>query len=212
MKPALIQFQKEIRHFYLVSFANLVFAALAIAVGVTYIIAAVLDLTGAPVIPGFHIITGIVAMVCFGLGLSWLFSSIRVYEGVEEIKDDLDAAGDDITETRITCLIVRMLAHYRDNRTTITTMIRVCTLGGASFFILGIATSLESISVLSDGMGFSMNYFRVIPAMLFTLGIALTTLFSSWWLSKSANAWDQRIAEIDASECALKTTLGLDEP
>ena len=48
-----------------------------------------------------------------------------------------------ITDERLTCLIVRMLAHYRDNRRTIRTMILVCTLGGGCFFVLGIANSLK---------------------------------------------------------------------
>ena len=211
-EQALSQFRTEIRHFYIVSLFNLVFAGLAIAFGVIYIIATVLGLTEGLATPWFRIITGAVATICFGLGLSWLLSSIRVFEGVEEIKENLDAEGDDITDDRVTCLIVRMLAHYRDNRKTINTMIRVCTLGGVGYFILGIATSLESISVLPDGMGFSLNSYRVIPTMLFTLGIALMTLLSSWWLSKYAKAWDRRLHEIETSECTLKQKLGLDEP
>ena len=75
MKPVLSQFRTEIRHFYIVSLFNLVFAALAIAFGAIYVIGAVTGLTADFAGPWLRIITGAVAMVCFGLGLSWLLST-----------------------------------------------------------------------------------------------------------------------------------------
>jgi hypothetical protein len=77
--------------------------------------------------------------------------------------------------------------------------------------ILGIATCLEAISIPADGSGFTLNYFRIIPGMLFTVGIALVTLLSSRSLSQYAKVWDSRLHEIKESECALKQKLGLDE-
>jgi hypothetical protein len=211
MKPVISQFRTEIRHFYIVSLFNLVFAALAIASGILYFIAAVTGMTADLPGPWLRIITGAIAMVCMGLGLSWLLSSLAVFEGIEEIKDDLDREGNDVSDNRITCLIVRMLAHYRDNRKTIFTMIRVCTAGGVCFFILGIATSLEAISITPGGIGVSLNNFRVIPAMLFSIGIASMTLISSRFLSRYADVWDRRLHEIEESECVMKKTLGLEE-
>ena len=51
---ALSQFRTEIRHFFLVSLLNLVFAAIAIAIGVQYMVTAILGQTLDPVIPGFR--------------------------------------------------------------------------------------------------------------------------------------------------------------
>jgi hypothetical protein len=48
--------------------------------------------------------------------------------------------------------------------------------------------------------------------MFITLGIAFAGLLSSAYFSKFSKTWDRRLHEIDASECALKKTLGLDEP
>jgi hypothetical protein len=211
------QFRTEIRHFFLVSLLNLVFAAIALATGVQYVVIAILGQTmdpvmpGFPVIPGFRIFTGAIALICFGLGIRWILSTVRIYEGIVAIKDDLRRDGDAITDERLTCLIVRMLAHYRDNRRTIRTMILVCTLGGVLFFILGIVHSLKVLSVTATGFAFTLDNLLIIPAMLLTLGISLASLLSSYYFMKFSRTWDRRLHEIEESECTLKTALGLDE-
>jgi hypothetical protein len=210
---ALIQFRTEIRQFYIVCILNIIFAALAMAFGISYIISAILGLTtGLLATPGPRMLIGAIAMICFGLGLSWLLSTIRIFHGVDDLHSNLDGEGSAITDNRITCLIVQMLALYRDNRKTIGKMIRGCTFGGICFFSLGIGTSLEAISIISNGIMFSSKNLVVIPAMLLTLGIAVVSLLSSYYFSKFAKVWDQRLHEIDESECALKKNLGLDEP
>lgn len=210
---ALIQFRTEIRQFYIVCILNLVFAALAMAFGISYVIFAILGLTtGLLATPGPRMLIGAIAMICFGLGLSWLLSTVRIFGGVDDLQSKLKAEGSAIPDNRITCLIVQMLALYRDNRTTIGTMIRGCTFGGICFFGIGIGTGLEAISMLSNGITVTVNNLMVIPAMLLPLGIAGVSLLSSYYFSKFAKVWDRRLHEIDKSECAFKKTLGLDEP
>lgn len=210
MNPALEQFKKESINFYLVSLINIVFAALAIAFGVQYIVNAVI-VPADPATFGFRVLTGAVALICFGLGLSWLLSSLGVFEGLENIRDILCSEGDAISDAQITCLIVRMLAHYRDKRDTIQTMIIVCTLGGVCFFVLGVAHSIKALSISSSGFAFTLDNLLLIPAMLLTLGVALASLLSSYYFSKFAQTWDRRLHEIEESECALKEKLGLDD-
>jgi hypothetical protein len=217
-EQTLSQFRTETRHFFLISVLNLVFSAIAIATGVQYIVAAILGQTldpvlpGFPGVPGFRILTGAIAMVCFGLGIGWILSTVRIFEGIVTIKDNLEKDGDAITDERLTCLIVRMLAHYRDNRRTIRTMILVSTLGGVCFFVLGIGHSLKILTITAGGFVFTLDNLLLIPAMLLTLGIALASLLSSYYFSKFAEVWDRRLSEIDESECTLKEKLGLDEP
>ena len=183
-------FRTEIRHFFLISLLNLVFAAIAIAIGVQYMVTAILGQTidsvipGFPAIPGLRIFTGAIAMICFGLGIRWILSTVRIFEGTVTIKDDLKRYGDAISDEHLTCMIVRMLAHYRDNRKTIRTMILVCTLGGVCFFVLGITNSIKILTVSSGGFAFTLDNFLLIPAMLLTLGISLASLLSSYYFSE----------------------------
>lgn len=207
MNQAHVQLKTEISNFYRISLINLVFAALAIAFGISYMVTAVLGSPFGPQAFLIRLVTGAAAMACFGLGLSWLLSTLRIFEGVETIRDALSASGEQLSEERLTCLIVRMLAYYRDNRDTIRTMIRVSTAGGCVFFILSITSGIRALSLTADGGSATFDSLVLLPGMLLTLGIALVSLMSSYYFSRFAGHWDRRLREIDESECTLKKTL-----
>jgi hypothetical protein len=154
---------------------------------------------------------GAVALICFGLGINWLLPTLRIFEGIKSIRDILCSSGEHLPEDRITCLIVRMLAHYWDNRKTIRTMILVSTIGGCFFIILGIITGLRAVFLTGGGVVVAPDSPVLIPAIFLTLGIAFASLLSSYFFSKFAKVWDQRLREIDESECTLQEKLRLDE-
>ncbi|MDO9325472.1 MAG: hypothetical protein Q7T80_11005 [Methanoregula sp.] len=211
MNPALDQFKKEIRHFSRVSVFNLTFAGIAIAFGVSYIVAAVFGMTLDPMMTRFPMLFGAVAMISFGLGISWLLTTARVFEGVVIIGRKLGSEGDAIMDERLTCLIVRMLADYRHNRDTIRTMILVSIVGGVCFLVLGISASLEFMRIIWTGAEFPLDAYLRIPSMLVIFGLALASLLSSYYFLNFAQTWDRRLSEIEESECTLQKTLGLDE-
>ncbi|HOI14253.1 MAG TPA: hypothetical protein PLG75_10355 [Methanoculleus sp.] len=211
-ESALIRFGSEIRHFYVVTVANIVFAALVMAFGISVLVGEAVSMyetfsTAQYVI--YSPVVLFVALVAVLTGLRWILTSFGVFEGVEAIKDDLDGMGGEVPDEALTRLIVSMLAHYRDNRATIRTMILVCTLGGVCSFLLGIAVGLEHFSVSADGISFTINNYLVIP-MLLTLGVALVSLASSYYFLGFARVWDERLDEIEVSEALLKETLELD--
>jgi hypothetical protein len=211
MNPALSQFRSEIVNFSLVSLINIVFAILGIAFGFAYMIMAVIGHPLYPGNPAFRIFAGIIAMVCFGLGISWLLPTLKIFQGIRSIWDTLGASGDSLPEDRVTCLIVRMLAHYRENRKTIRTMILISTIGGCFFLLLGIITGLRAVSFTGSSGSVTLDSLGILPALLLTLGIALASILSSWYFSNFARVWDGRLCAIEVSECALKEKLGLDE-
>ncbi|MCM2466993.1 hypothetical protein [Methanoculleus oceani] len=211
-ESALVRFRSEIRNFYVIIIANIVFAALVMAFGISVLIGQAVSMyetfsTALYVI--YSPVILFVALVAALTGFYWLLTSVRIFEGIETIKDDLDEKGE-VTDEALTRLIVRMLSHYRDNRATIRTMILVCTLGGVSSFVLGVLGSLEHLSVSTDGIVFTLNNYLVIPFMLLTLGVALISLTSSYYFSRFARVWDERLDEIEESEALLKETLELD--
>jgi hypothetical protein len=212
MNAAYTRFRTEINHFSLVLLINIVFAAIVMAYGVQYIVMAVAGNPAGPALPGIRIVTGAAALACSGLGIAWLLVTVRIFREVGSIRRDLRAGDGSITDDRLTCLIVRMLAHYRDNRKLIRTMILVCTLGGCAFFILGITTGISAVSLHPGGGAFTFDSVPVILSMFLTIGIALVSLLSGYYFGKFARVWDRRILEIDDAECALKESLGLDHP
>ncbi len=208
MTSAHNRFQSEIRHFFRVSLLNLVFAALAIAFGVSYGISAITGQGSDPAGAGLRIVTGAIALAGFGLGIAWLLATVRIFRGIRQIREDSGRDdGGAADNERTTCHIVRMISLYRDNRATINRMILVCTLGGICFFILGITAGLRALTITPAGGSFTANSLLVLPGMLLTLGIALVSLVSSFYFSRFARAWDLRLGKIDASENSLKETL-----
>lgn len=211
MNPALSQFKKEIRHFSLVASANLIIGAVASAAGILYIIAAILGLTAGLVSPELRVIAGAIAMVCFGLGVSVLHVTFGISRGLKAIRDQLEREGPAVTDERLTCLIVQMTAYYRDIRKTLGTIILIGPLSGLCVFVLGIVNGLEAFSLTASGFSVTLDSRVMLLAQAITLAIVVSSLLSSHYFTKFAMAWNHRIAEIEASECALKKTLGLDE-
>jgi len=212
-ESALVRFRSEIRHFYIVTVANIIFAAVVMAFGISVIVGEAVSTYETFSTAQYVIYSPVVlfiALVAALTGFRWLLTSVRVFEGIEMIKGDLDGMGGEVPDEALTRLIVSVLAHYRDNRATIRTMILVCTLGGVCSFFLGVLGSLEFLSVSTDGIVFTLNNYLVIPFMLLTLGVALVSLASSSYFSRFARVWDERLDEIGESEALLKETLELD--
>lgn len=211
MNQALSQFKKEIRHLSLVTTTNLIIGALASAAGILYISAAVLGLTSSPLSPALPVIAGAIAMVSFGLGVSVLRITLDISRGLKAMTGRLEAEGPAVTDDRITCLIVQMTAFYRDRRKTLGTIILIGPLCGLCVFVLGIVLGLEAFAITSSGVSVTLDSRVTLLAQVLTLAIVVASLLSSHYFTKFAMVWNHRIAEIEASECAFKKTLGLDE-
>ncbi len=156
-----------------------VFGALAMAFGVQFMVTSVLGLTPGHSLTPLTIIGGSISMVCFGLGIAWIISSAEIFEGIEGIRTDFSDRSSPVSDEILTSGIIRMIAHYRENRKIIRTMILVGILGGFCFLALGIINSLVFFSFSLTSGQFTLNNYLLIPSALLTLGIALVSLLSA---------------------------------
>jgi hypothetical protein len=209
MPENLPRFKKEINCFFALVLLNLVFGAMAMAFGMQFIVASILGLTGLQGTIILRALTGAFAMVCFGLGFSWVLFSAKILKGITMIRREFRDHQGPVPEETLTCWIVRMTAHYRGNKKTIRNMILVCTLGGFCFLTLGLLNSLEFFSFSLSSGSFSLNSYLLIPATLLTLGVAMVSLLSSYYFMKFSKTWDNREDEISRSESELAEKLGL---
>jgi len=212
-ETALSLFKTEIRHFFLISLLNLVFAAVTMAFGITTIVQQmipVLEAFPSVLSLNFSPIILIVAGVAILVGFRWILASITIFEGVETLNDECAEKGSTITDEDLTGLIVRMLAHYRMNKDTIKTMILVCTLGGCCFFIFGIFNCIDYLTSRWIGAQFTIDAYFLIFSIIFAFGFSITCLYSSNYFSRFSAIWDLRLIEIEQSEGTLKKTMGLD--
>jgi hypothetical protein len=209
-EKTLPRFKSELDSFFLLIILNLVFGAMAMAFGVQFMVTSVLGLTDGQSLSLLRLVTGALSMVCFGLGISWIVSSTKILKGVTGIRREFRHRDGPVTDEVLTSGIVRMMAHYRENKKTIRTMILVCTLGGICFFLLGIINSMEFFSISLSSGSITLNSYRLIPAVLLTLGIALVSLLSSYYFMNFSRAWDLRLKETARSEETLENSMGID--
>lgn len=204
------RFRRELNTFFGVTLLNVVFAAQAIALGIAYVVAAVIGTTEVPADPALRVLAGALALACFGLGLAWVRSSARVLRGVTSIRRSFRGRPGPVSEEALTGGIVGMIAHYRENRSTIRTMVRVCTAAGFGLLALGVVVGLESASVSLSGGSVTLNGPALISSALLALGIGLVSLLSSYYFSRFSRVWDLRLEETARSEERLKSAMGMD--
>jgi hypothetical protein len=200
------EFESELRSFFVLSLLNIVFGALAMAFGVQFLATAGLSLQadGSLTVPLFiQVLVGITAVV---LGLKWIRSTVKIFRGVKEIRKEYRAHERPVEGVILTGLIVRMMAQYRENKTTIRAMTAICAIGGLVYLALGIINIFQGVAwVAAPGA-------PVPPAFAFlaagiNLTIGLVCLFFSTWFHRYSSSWDARVDEVTRSEEILKKTL-----
>jgi hypothetical protein len=206
----LVQFKSELNSFFALILLNLVFGALAMAFGMQFIIASITGLMAGQATIEFRALAGAISLVSFGLGLMWVRSSAKILKGITGIRREFRNREEPVPDETLTCWIVRLVAHYRENRKTIRTMIIVCTAGGFCFLALGIINSLEFISISFASATFTLNSYLLIHSAFLALGVGLVSLASSFYFTQFSRTWDLRQEEISRREHELAEKLGRD--
>jgi hypothetical protein len=200
------RFRRELNSFFAVTLLNVIFAVQAIGLGMAYIVASVLGTMDVP-IPALRMLAGALALVCFGLGLMWLRSSAHVLRGVTIIRRRFRRLTGPVADEVLTAGIVGMIAHYRENRRTIRTMVLVCIAGGFLFLAQGVVSALESASLSLSAGGVTLNAFAFIPSAALSLGIGLVGLLSAYYFTRFSRSWDMRLEETARVEERLKSAM-----
>ena len=205
------QFAGELRSFFSLSLLNLVFAALLTAFGVIVTIVFGMDFidTSMPALPegDISIVFPVLKILFGGLavvgGLRWMYTSVPIFSGIKELRDDYSGLEEPVSDATITGMIIRMISIYRENRETILYMINTSIFWGFYLLMLGITYSLEFISFSTSSGTFTVDALRVIPLASLAFFIAIVSLFSMAFFKKFkkyANVWDLRQQEIDQAE------------
>lgn len=205
-----MRFRRELNSFFAVTLLNVIFAAQAIGLGITYVVASVLGTAEVPT-PALRVLAGALALVAFGLGLAWMRSSARVLRGVALVRRPFRRRRDPPSEEDVTRGIVGMVAHYRENRATVRTMILVCIAGGIFFLVQGLVSALESASLSLSAGNITLNAFALIPAAVFSLGIGLVGLLSAYYFTRFSRSWDLRLDETARAGERLKSAMEMEQ-
>ncbi len=199
-------FKAELRSFFALSLFNMVFGALAMAFGILFIVTAgvALQNNALRTIPLFiQVLVGVAAAV---LGLRWILSTTKIFRGVNEVRKEYRAAEKPVPGETLTRLIVRMMAHYRENKMTIRAMTVICAIGGLIYLALGITNIFQGVAWLQAPGSVNPPALAFLAAGI-NLTIGLVSLFSSTWFHRYSASWDARLDEANRSEEILKRTL-----
>jgi hypothetical protein len=199
----LIRFKSELNSFFILVLLNLVFGALAMAFGIQYIVTLVLDLSVLQTNPVLRLFAGVITMVGFGLGLSWVLTSTRMLRGIKDIRRESRECKEPVPPDALTGWIVRMTAHYRENQTILRRMIVICRLGGCVFVALGMVNLLQGFAIGSAGGDWGFLIFPFIAAAI-NLTIGFATIMISIGFHRYSVSWDQRLITAVRSEDALQ--------
>ncbi|MGA2934423.1 MAG: hypothetical protein ABSD81_04645 [Methanomicrobiales archaeon] len=211
-------FASELQSFFALCLMNLVFGSLAMAFGMQFIVTAVLVMAEAGTFQWFPVFQVLLGWAAAVVGFRWILSSAKILKGVTKIRREYRAMEEPVPAEALTRLIVRMMAHYRENWKAIWRMNLISTLGGCIFFILGVLNLFEGISAvlagsgpayvfivqegLTSGIGRTLLISFFAAAINLTIGV-VSLRFSSWF-RRYARAWDRRLIEASHTEEALK--------
>lgn len=204
-ETTLARFIRELNTYLTVACLNMAFGALAMAFSMQYAIMSVLGLT-AGIDPALRMILAAVSLAGFGLGLAWIVSSARMLRGIAPVRREYRHRSGPVAPETLTCWIVRVMTHYRQNRETIRWMILICAVGGSAYLLAGLLNLYNGITGLSSA-GTMWGAAWPFLAAGINLAIGMTSLISSYYLRKYSAAWDARDEVAAHAECALQQAL-----
>ena len=200
----LSQFKNELNSFFVLFILNVVFGALALAFGMQFMIASVMGLAEGEI--PLRALAGAISLAVFGLGLSWVISSVKVLKGITAIRREYSEYPSPVPAEILTGWIVRLTAHYRKNRETIRRMTVICALGGCAFLAIGVLNLIQGITWTADtNASWTQGLPFIAAGINITIGLA-SLLFCVYFRRYSA-AWDLRLDETARSETILERTL-----
>ena len=200
------QFSHELTSFFVLILLNIAFGALVMAIGLQFIIMSAVAVAGGQTSDVLQVIQVAVGVAGVVLGFSWLRSSIKIMRGLKGIRREHRNRAAPVSDETVTGWIVEMMAHYRENRSTIRWMTLICSFGGCIYLALGIVNIVQGILAgASPGGMVMLRIFFISAGINLTIGI-VTLRFSTWFRRYSAS-WDRRLAEAVQSEDSLRSAM-----
>jgi hypothetical protein len=198
-KNIIKQINKEIFIFLGLSVVNIIFAAIALAMGVVLIVNNIfylidleqfIDLTLGYIIAGAGLAL---------IGFWWILHSVSLMDFNTEIQFEFSKKKAEISDEKITSIIVKMISYYRENSKNIKRMILISRAGGLFFIINGLISTFDFISKLDSSLLITTNLMQIVGIILvFSWGIL--SLFLPHFISKFANFWEYRIKKSNEAE------------
>ncbi len=200
------KFKTELRSFFGLTILNLVIGALMLALGISLAVTRLLGMVDAGQIDPLSVLMVGLSAVAIGAGFYWIIQIAEIMDGVDDVKAACDTL-ENGSQEQAAGLTIKMLAHYRSNRTTISRMVVLGRVGGALFLIVGgLGMIGAGASILSSGL-MAENSSQLVGGIV-AFGVGVAGLLISRYFSIYSKVWDARLEETARIENALEQQLG----
>jgi hypothetical protein len=196
------QFGAELTSFFIVTLLNIVFGALALAIGMQFIVVTALALSSGTIVTLSSLLLAATGAAGVILGLWWIITSSHILKGIKSIRREYRNRRDPVTDETLTGWIVTMMAHYRENTRMIRWMNGICLLGGCIYFAFGLQNLYSGLvpETVTGSNGAGIFPF-VAAAINCTIGIV--SIHFSLYFRRYSKIWDERMAKAESSEAVL---------
>jgi hypothetical protein len=200
------QFKVELRSFFAIIVLNLMFAALALGLGISTFVTQILAMIETGTLLITPLLLMIAGAIAFTLGFLWIIVCAELLDGISDITSAYDHVKKDADDEHITSLIIKLLVQYRSKRPSIQRMTLLATIGGAVFIIGG---TFDVIQAVADPLLIStvLDLLRLGGGIL-NIIIGIASLIIVRYFHTYTRVWDTRLQETTKAEETLMKELG----
>jgi hypothetical protein len=199
------KFKTELRSFFGLTILNLVIGALMLALGISLAVTRLLGMVDAAQIDPLSVLMLGLGAVAIAAGFYWIIQIAEIMEGIDDVKTAYDTLQNGSQE-QAAGLIIKMLAHYRSNKTTTSRMIVLGRIGGVLFLIAGGLGMIEAgASIFSSGL-MAENLSQLFGGLV-AFGVGIAGMLISRYFSMYSKVWDARLEQSARIENALELQL-----
>jgi hypothetical protein len=200
------QMNHEILIFIGLSVVNIVFSAIALALGIVLIVNNIFILIESQTIInislGYVIAGGALALI----GFWWILPSVSIMDFVTDINLKYDKKNDRPTDEMIINVIIKMISYFRKNSNIINKMIFISRVGGVLFIINGVISSID-LFLQYDPFFSLTEYSMQIIGIILVVSWGIVGLLIPRLISNFSSLWEFRMKEIDEAEEILRGQL-----
>jgi hypothetical protein len=198
--------KQEVYSFVGLALVNIVFSAVAMGLGISTIISNITS-----IVTTQNVLFSQIALIGIGVlasvfSIKWLISSAEMFEVSDELKEGYKKTTT-LDEEAQTGLIVKMMAYYRENKSTIKKMMWMSQIAGFCFLISGAFTIITMTINASTGVQL-MDAWKQVLGALINFAIAIAGFIIPHFFGKYTKIWDKRIEKNAKAEIEFKRQLG----
>ena len=198
--------KQEVNSFVGLALINIAFSAVAMGLGISTIISKITSMVTTQSVLFPQIVLIVIGVLASVFSIKWLISSAEMFEVSDELKEDY-TKNKTLDEEAQTGLIVKIMAYYRENKSTIKKMMWVSRIAGFCFLISGAYTIITAIINVITGVQLMDVWTQVLGAFI-NSAITAAGFIIPHFFGKYTKIWDKRIEKNAKAEVEFRRQLG----